>query len=96
MRSQRPARRLRRRWHQPLSGPIGVGPNPASAAPEDNTEKPLKEVVEDLYLGAVSRLPSSDELNTALAYLDKEQDKRQATEDLLWTLLNSKEFMFNH
>ena len=63
-------------------------------AEKDKT--PLNTVVEELYLGAVSRLPTSDELNTALSYLDKEQDKQQAAEDLLWSLLNSKEFMFNH
>ena len=58
--------------------------------------RPLKDLVEELYLGALSRLPSSDELNAATKYLDGESDKRQAAEDLLWTLLNSKEFMFNH
>lgn len=62
----------------------------------DKDKKPLKQVVEELYLGAVSRLPSSDELNTSLAYLEQQPDQRQAAEDLLWTLLNSKEFMFNH
>ncbi|HLQ47040.1 MAG TPA: DUF1553 domain-containing protein, partial [Planctomycetaceae bacterium] len=62
----------------------------------EKDRKPLKDIVEELYLGAVTRLPSSDELKTALAYLEQQQDKRQAAEDLLWTLLNSKEFMFNH
>ncbi len=62
----------------------------------EKEKKPLKQVVEELYLGAVSRLPSSDELNTSLTYLEQQPDQRQAAEDLLWTLLNSKEFMFNH
>ncbi|MCX7419409.1 MAG: DUF1553 domain-containing protein [Planctomycetia bacterium] len=62
----------------------------------EKDKKPLKQVVEELYLGAVSRLPSSDELNTSLTYLEQQPDQRQAAEDLLWTLLNSKEFMFNH
>ncbi len=62
----------------------------------EKDQKPLKQIVEELYLGAVSRLPSSDELNTSLAYLEQQTDQRQAAEDLLWTLLNSKEFMFNH
>ncbi len=62
----------------------------------EKDKKPLKQVVEELYLGAVSRLPSSDELNTSLAYLEQQPDQRQAAEDLLWALLNSKEFMFNH
>lgn len=65
------------------------------AVPEKD-RRPLKDLIEELYLGSLSRLPSSDELNTATKYLDGESDKRQAVEDLLWTLLNSKEFMFNH
>ena len=44
----------------------------------------------------MSRLPTSDELTTATKYLDEQSDQRQAAEDLLWTLLNSREFVFNH
>jgi hypothetical protein len=57
---------------------------------------PSKQLIEELYLASLSRLPTSEELNTATKYLDETSDKRQAAEDLLWTLLNSKEFMFNH
>ncbi len=62
----------------------------------EKERRPLKDLIEELYLGSLSRLPSSDELNTATKYLHGESDKRPAAEDLLWTLLNSKEFMFNH
>lgn len=65
------------------------------AVPEKDRH-PLKDLIEELYLGSLSHLPTSDELNTATKYLDGESDKRPAAEDLLWTLLNSKEFMFNH
>ncbi|MFM9965761.1 MAG: DUF1549 domain-containing protein [Planctomycetaceae bacterium] len=62
----------------------------------EKERRPLPELLDELYLGSLSRLPSSDERLTATKYLDEESDKRQAAEDLLWTLLNSKEFMFNH
>ena len=62
----------------------------------EKERRPLKDLVEELYLSSLSRLPSSDELTAATKYLDEETEKRQAIEDLLWTLLNSKEFMFNH
>ncbi len=62
----------------------------------EKERRPLKDLVEELYLSSLSRLPSSDELTASTKYLDGESDKRQAVEDLLWTLLNSKEFMFNH
>ena len=41
-------------------------------------------------------LSSGRELNRALAYVDAAKDKQKATEDVLWVILNSKEFMFNH
>jgi hypothetical protein len=62
----------------------------------EKERRPLKDLVEELYLSSLSRLPSSDEFTAATKYLDGESDKRLALEDLLWTLLNSKEFMFNH
>ncbi len=62
----------------------------------EKERRPLKNLIEELYLSSLSRLPSSDELTASTKYLDGETDKRQAIEDLLWTLLNSKEFMFNH
>lgn len=60
-------------------------------------KKPMKEIVEDLYLAAYSRAPTADELAAVEPYLAASQDKVQpALEDVLWTILNSKEFMFNH
>jgi hypothetical protein len=57
---------------------------------------PMKELVEELYLAAYSRYPTGQELNTTLAYIESMENKQQAAEDVLWTLLNSKEFAFNH
>jgi len=31
-----------------------------------------------------------------LDHVNKSDNKQQALEDLLWVILNSKEFMFNH
>ena len=73
-------------------------------------KKPTPDIVAELYLRAVSRPPTAAELKDAVAVIDapsadaakaKQPDevakaKQQATEDLLWTLLNSKEFLFNH
>jgi hypothetical protein len=54
-------------------------------------------VVEELYLTFYSRLPSEKERGVALAYLQQHKEKRrQAAEDLAWTLLNTTEFVFNH
>jgi hypothetical protein len=62
------------------------------------TKRPTKEIVEELFLGAFSRPPREAELTAALAAVASagQNNERQALEDVLWTLLNSREFMFNH
>lgn len=57
---------------------------------------PMRAAIEELYLAAVSRLPTSAELKRTLDHVDGVENKRAALEDVLWALLNSKEFMFNH
>jgi hypothetical protein len=61
-------------------------------------KKPNKEIIEELYLAAFSRLPSDAELKRNLTYVEKEkaENKGQALEDVLWAIVNAKEFMFNH
>ncbi len=55
------------------------------------------EIVRELYLASLCRLPSADELATAAAAFSASKATRQtATEDVLWALLNSPEFVFNH
>ena len=44
----------------------------------------------------VSRRPTSAESARLVALVDAEKDRKQALEDVFWSLLNSREFMFNH
>ena len=54
-------------------------------------------LVEELYLTFYSRLPTAAERKVALAYLqENKQGRREAAEDLAWSMLNSLEFVFNH
>ncbi len=53
-------------------------------------------VIEDLYLAAFSRLPTQAERTLALDHVRKQSDSRRGLEDVLWSLLNSREFMFQH
>ncbi len=56
-----------------------------------------EQVVEKLYLGTVSRRPTSEERERLLAFVDKNgSDQRKALSDVLWVLLNSSEFTLNH
>jgi hypothetical protein len=57
--------------------------------------KTNREVVEDLYLAALSRLPTAAEMDNALTYLNKGPSRAARTQDLLWALVNSNAFLFN-
>ncbi len=59
-------------------------------------KKPLGDILEELYLTAYARRPSAEELKRTLAHLEGAANKQQALEDVLWAILNTKEFMFNH
>lgn len=62
-----------------------------------SSERKPEEIVEDLYLRIYARPPSADELAAALKPFQTEKADRQlATEDVMWALLNSAEFVFNH
>ena len=59
--------------------------------------RPLSELVTDLYIAAFCRYPEPGELEIAKAAYSAEGATRQtATEDVLWALFNSAEFVFNH
>jgi hypothetical protein len=54
------------------------------------------EILQDLYFSTLSRPPSADDIKVSLEYVAKAPDKRKAWEDVLWALINSKEFLFRH
>ncbi|MGE0756573.1 MAG: DUF1549 and DUF1553 domain-containing protein [Pirellulaceae bacterium] len=70
--------------------------------------RPDADNVRELYLAAYSRAPQPEELVTAVAYLGEPlldtagkpveagRARREKYEDLLWALMNTKEFLFNH
>jgi hypothetical protein len=73
----------------------------AADATRDDDQK-----MRELYLLAFSREPTPEELDFARRYLDRQKpdssgklhpvSKREAYEDVVWALMNTKEFLFNH
>ncbi len=57
--------------------------------PESNAQ-----IVEDLYLSTLSRLPTPSEIEHALKHIERFRDK--GVEDLQWALINKLEFIVNH
>ena len=50
-------------------------------------------IIEEFYLAALCRPPSATERQRALALLGSAKDRRAALEDLVWGLVNAKEFL---
>ncbi|HXD85779.1 MAG TPA: DUF1553 domain-containing protein, partial [Urbifossiella sp.] len=77
-----------------IESKIGAGNGRVATLVKAKTATPA--MVEELYLTAFSRRPTAPELNRTQEYIESTTDKQRAVEDVLWALLNSKEFMFNH
>jgi hypothetical protein len=60
------------------------------------SEMPAGAIVEEMYLRALSRPPAPKERAHWSAAIHAAADRRQILEDILWALLNSREFVFNH
>jgi hypothetical protein len=59
-------------------------------------KKTPEQIVEELYLVTLSRLPNQDEIDRAQRWQREAPTPREGLHDLLWALLNSREFLFNH
>jgi hypothetical protein len=71
-------------------------------AADNVTERVIKrenprEAAEELYLAVLTRPPSDGEAADVVNYLNRRTaDKAAAAQELVWALLNSAEFRFNH
>ncbi|MCU0703130.1 MAG: DUF1549 and DUF1553 domain-containing protein [Fimbriiglobus sp.] len=54
------------------------------------------EILTELYAVALSRQPDAEETKVALTHVAKTADKRKAWEDVMWAILNTREFLFRH
>ncbi len=55
-----------------------------------------EEILREIYLRAFSRAPRPDELVQAKGFIVEAGSRKQGLEDLLWTVLNSREFLLQH
>ena len=53
------------------------------------------QIVEELTLATLGRFPTADEIRKGTEWLAAAKDPVVGAEDLLWALLNAKEFVFN-
>lgn len=76
-----------------IENKIRAGTAAAEAAKEAKSDS---EIVETLYQRTFCRPPKPDEAAKAVGLLQSEPNKKEAAQDLLWALLSSREFYFNH
>ncbi|MDP6445092.1 MAG: DUF1549 and DUF1553 domain-containing protein [Pirellulaceae bacterium] len=53
-------------------------------------------VIRELYLAALSRFPAEDELSIQLEHVQQAASRDEGMRDVLWSLLNVREFLFIH
>ena len=56
-----------------------------------------EKLVREIYLLVLNRFPLPSETSTILSWFsENKKDKYQNASDLVWALVNTKEFLFNH
>jgi hypothetical protein len=53
-------------------------------------------LISELYLTALSRFPTDEELEVHLKHAAAATSRADGMQDVLWTLLNVREFVFIH
>lgn len=89
-----------------IKGKLAFGGGRAERLAKDT--RPVEDRIRELYLVAFARPPKPEELKTAVEYLaelpvdgegkpvDANRGQFENYQDLLWALINTKEFLFNH
>jgi hypothetical protein len=54
------------------------------------------EAVEELFLAALTRPPTDQEKAKAVEYVKGERNRTEALQDVMWALINTREFILNH
>ncbi|MDP6723378.1 MAG: DUF1553 domain-containing protein, partial [Pirellulaceae bacterium] len=70
---------------------VATGRAAALAANEELTDE---QRITEMYLWAYSRNPTDKDLAVITQFINDAPNKRQAYEDLLWAIFNTKEFLF--
>jgi hypothetical protein len=76
---------------------IWVGPASGNVAERVIKQPDAKLAAEDLYLSLFTRMPTDAERTDVVNYLKaRTKDRNVAAQEMVWALLNSAEFRFNH
>ena len=82
-------------WVESSLGVVGSGKQAAAGAPQLDPQN-LEKVIRETYLRTVSRPPTVAEVDRAKADVLASSSPVEGARELLWTLLNTREFLVNH
>ncbi len=75
---------------EPAAAPVAA--KPVIKIPAEEADRLIRQA----YLRSLSRYPSDEEFTRSRQYLNESADTIEGVRDLLWALLNTKEFIVNH
>ncbi len=55
-----------------------------------------EQIVEELFLATLTRMPTEKELEASLKFIKGEKVRLEALQDISWALINTREFILNH
>jgi hypothetical protein len=62
-----------------------------------NSKATSRDIIDELYLSTLSRFPNDAERTLMLrVFIEAGDDRQAAVEDVLWALLNTRSFVYNH
>ena len=77
-----------------IQGKLTAGGGRAAQLGAAAADKPIDEQVTELFYWAFARPPRDDEMALVRDHIERQPNKQQAYEDVLWALFNTKEFLF--
>jgi hypothetical protein len=78
-----------------VQGKLTSGTSTAARLAGDSKQS-VDDKIRELYLAVYSRQPAADELALARSHIARAKVPQQAYEDVVWALVNTKEFLFTH
>ncbi|HZK80454.1 MAG TPA: hypothetical protein VFC46_05285, partial [Humisphaera sp.] len=72
-----------------VSGMIGASSGKYAQLDDDR-------LIDELYLAAFSRSPSEKDRENSRKFLKSGPDRSKAVTDLVWAVVNTREFLFQH
>jgi hypothetical protein len=73
-----------------------AGDNGRIAQLAKNKEMNNHQRVEELFLAALGRMPTADELKAGIDHIESSDSLRKGLEEVLWSLVNTREFQLNY